>query len=160
MTQVSGLKRSMPCEDLCSMMVPTSGLPSSSLSSVMKPHVIMKDYDSDDASATSCMELTSFMKLNSRILASSYIDQGDTFNDDVWDFQVIDVGNQSSKRQKRNSDMAALCPATEALTLVLEETQVTLDKLMDMHIHRVSPIEPHLVHPFADLTRFTGRTMV
>lgn len=155
MTQVSGLKRSMPCEDLCSMMVPTSGLPS--WSSVMKPHppVIIKDYDSDDASATSCMELTSYMKLNSRILAS-YTDQCDTFNDDVWEFQGIEVGNQSSsKRQKRSSEMAAVGPATEALAL--EETQLTLDKLMDMHIHRVSPTDQH---PFVDLTRFNGRTMV
>jgi hypothetical protein len=168
MTQLSGLKRSMPCEDLCSMMVP----PSSASASMMTPQLI-KDYDSDDASATSCIELASLLKLNSRIL-SSYNDQGDTFIDDVWDFQGIDVGTQSSsKRQKySSSDTAALCPATEALTLVLEEAQVTLDKLMDMHIHRINPVEPlyqlqslRLEHPFADqsvmnLTRLNGRTMV
>lgn len=149
------------------MMVPTS-----SISAMMTPQLI-KDYDSDDASATSCIELSSLLKLNSRILAS-YDDQGDTFIDDVWDFQGIDVGSQNSnKRQKYStSDKVPLCPATEALSLVLEEAQVTLDKLMDMHIHRISPIEPvyqlqslRLEHPFADqsvmnLTRLTGRTMV
>lgn len=138
----------------------------------MSPQRI-KDYDSDDTSATSCIELASLLKLNSRILAS-YNDQD--FIDDVWDFQGIDFATQSSsKRQKYTSsisDTAALCPATEALTLVLEEAQVTLDKLMDMHIHRICPIEPtfqpqslRLEHPFADqsvmnLTRLTGRTMV
>ena len=138
----------------------------------MTPQLI-KDYDSDDASATSCIELSSLLKLNSRILAS-YNDQGDTFIDDVWDFQGIDVGSQSSsKRQKYTSaDATHLCPATEALTLVLEEAQVTLDKLMDMHIHRSSPIEPvyqlqslRLEYPFANqsvmnLTRLNGQTMV
>ena len=151
MTPLSGLKRSMPCEDLCSMMVLTS---SASTASMMTPPLI-KDYDSDDASATSCIELSSLLRLNNRILAS-YNDQGDTFIDDVWDFQSIDVGSQSSsKRQKYNSWDAAQCPATEALTLVLEESQDTLDKLMDMHIHRISPIEP--MYP---LQRFNGRTMV
>ena len=136
---------------------------------------LIKDYDSDDASATSCIELSSLLKLNSRILAS-YNDQGDTFIDDVWDFQGADFSLQSSnKRQKFTSntlDSTSHCPATEALSLVLEEAQVTLDKLMDMHIHRICPIEPsfqtqssRLVHPFADqsvmnLARLSGRAMV
>lgn len=183
MTQLSGLKRSMPCEDLCSMMVSPS--PSSSLDSTasktMSPPQLIKDYDSDGASVTSCIELSSLLQHNSRVLAF-YNDGEDSFTDDVWDFQGIDIGSPSSatshKRPKYNSSdttMSHHCPATEALTMVFEEAHYTLDKLMDMHQHqqRIHPIESvytklqslRLEHPFADqgvmnLSRLNGRTMV
>jgi hypothetical protein len=138
MVQASGLKRSMPCDDLCSMMVK---LPSPPLS----PVSLIKEYDSDDASATSCMELSSMLKLNSRIIAS--YEHFDSFIDHVWDFQGFDDSHvHSNKRQKcpkiDSSSLSSQFPATEALSCIVEESEeLTLDKLMNMHIHRITPSE-------------------
>jgi hypothetical protein len=130
---ISGLKRSMPCTDLYSMLVCPS--PTTTL---------IKDYDSDDASATSCMVFPSRVTFQGShvVLADSH---HDCFIDDVWDFVSPD-DSSSRKRQKRHCNvvdntvsMISSGPASDVLEKSIAESQATLDKLMHMHIDMVAP---------------------
>jgi hypothetical protein len=182
--QLSGMKRSMPCEDLSSMiLLPTTALSTPPPTSTQKvPISPVKYYDSDDASATSCMDLSALLKMNIRMLGS-YTDtyQDDTFIDDVWDFQRFDDADNAvstAKRQRRNddSDCNTITSATMALAYLLAEEDLPVltsnHKLVDLHEHQIRPIEASFQKPSMclipklddhrnmSLSRIAGGTMV
>ena len=105
MTQLSGLKRSMHCDDLCSMTDRTCA-----------SSCVDSDED-DDASATSCM------------VSFPLILQSDDLEFLIDDVLELSIQGASFKRQRRDLTKAPLQPATATLEAALAEIQDTIEQL-------------------------------
>ena len=160
MSPLSGLKRSMPCTDLSSMVM----FPS--------PTASEKDYDSDDQSSNSCMVFS----FKTHTKSSNIVrDDEDCFSDDVWNFSTADKMSTHKRQKCHNtevdgtSSILSSSPATDLLNTVLSESQLTLDQFMDMKLDMLAPSStPYhnqscLMHKFSakhvDMSRM-ARTLV